>query len=644
MKDEATARDLARSGLTVADIKAKPTTLKALKLGFGFDAACYVIPYLEPRSRKPTGFYRVRLHDGPKDSKGKPLRYLQPRNASPRLYFAPGVRWGVVLDSAASELWITEGEKKAACACKVGIPTIGIGGVWNWQVKGKPIADLDGVVWRGRKVRVVFDSDVAHNQQVRSAMRALVRELEDRGASVGVTFLPEDEKGKVGLDDYIVRHGVEATKALGEEVSEQNEVLWKVNDQWAFIREQCSILELGTGRLYNPQPWATALMSNRKFVYVDGEGKVKRIGLGKAWMEWPQRREYDSMTYAPGMPQVVGAQWNRWRGWGAEPVKGDVSMFLKLVEHLFKGDRAAIEYFIRWCAYPIQHPGIKMYSSTVLWSRGQGTGKTFLGYLVGSMYGANMRVVKQEMLMSSFNEWQADVQFVVGEELTGSDRRRDADRMKPLITQNEVTINAKYQQPYTIPDCANYFFTSQHPDALFLEDGDRRYFVVNSNDDPLPKEFYVGMDAWYRSGDAAKALLHYFMHEVDTGDFNPRGPAPMTAAKMEMIVTSRSDLDAWCYELLSNPTLMLAAAGARAQSCDLWTARELQAFYEMDGSRRATAHALCKSLRKAGGLMLPATSTAMGTRILYAIRNITKWRAASHKARAEHYDKAVSRG
>lgn len=644
MRNDATAQDLARSGLTLSDIKGRTTSLRALKMNVGFDAQCYVIPYIHPITRSKSAFYRVRLHDGPKDDKGKPLRYLQPKNSAPHLYFAPRVKWSSVLPAADVELWITEGEKKAACACKHGVPTIGIGGVWNWQVKGKPISDLDLVTWKGRKVRVVFDSDVAHNPQVRAALRALVRELGDRGASVGVTFLPDDAQGKIGLDDWIVAKGIESLRALPEEVSEQHEALCSVNDDWAFIREQCSILEIQRGRLYHPTSWVQSLMANRKFVYADLDGKVKRINLGRAWMEWPARREYESMTYIPGAPRVVNGQWNRWRGWGATPERGSIALFNKMVQHLFKGDKDAIDYFMQWIAYPIQHPGTKMYTSTVLWSRGQGTGKTFLGYLVGSMYGANMRVVKQEMLLSQFNDWQADLQFVVGEELTGSDRRRDADRMKPLITQNEVTINAKYQQPYTIPDCANYLFTSQHPDALFLEDGDRRYFVVNTNDEPLSREFYAEVDTWYRSGTAAKALLYHFMHLPMSPSFNPRAPAPMTAAKQEMIVTSRSDLDAWCYELMSNPTMTLLASGARSQSCDLWTARELQAVYEADGSRRTTAHALCKSLRKAGGLMLPVTSTSFGSRILYAVRNIGMWREAPHKARAAHYDKAVSHG
>src|SRR5205085_10589883 len=67
------------------------------------------------------------------------------------------------------------------------------------------IPDLAAVVWAGRTLFVVFDSDAATNPNVRAAERALVAALTVAGAIVRVVRLPGGPDGrKQGLDDFLV--------------------------------------------------------------------------------------------------------------------------------------------------------------------------------------------------------------------------------------------------------------------------------------------------------------------------------------------------------------------------------------------------------------------------------------------------------
>jgi hypothetical protein len=78
-----------------------------------------------------------------------------------------------------------------------------------------PVPDLDHVVWRGRTVYVVFDSDFANNPSVREAEHALAQELSRRAAKVLTIRLPGGPNGeKVGLDDYLMKHSVESLCAI----------------------------------------------------------------------------------------------------------------------------------------------------------------------------------------------------------------------------------------------------------------------------------------------------------------------------------------------------------------------------------------------------------------------------------------------
>jgi len=200
-------RDLKRSGLSRTD---------AREMHIEDHGDRYRLHYFD-LDGTVNGFYRDRFVGMvlPRDKHGKTMRYTQPPKKSPRLYFPPlGVDWTQVARDPTKELVICEGEKKAAAACKHGFPTVGLGGVWNWKSKGEPIDDLHQIEWDKRRVAIVFDSDAVTNRSVRRAEQDLADWLDDRGAVARVVRLPSDAGKKVGLDDYLVKHGAKELRKL----------------------------------------------------------------------------------------------------------------------------------------------------------------------------------------------------------------------------------------------------------------------------------------------------------------------------------------------------------------------------------------------------------------------------------------------
>lgn len=198
--------DLKRSGLGSKDAD-------ALGLQAAEDGLSYAIPYLG-LDGKPTGHYRVRFlgkpDELPRDKDGKAMRYSQPKGSAPRFYCAHigGVRWKKVAVDPGATIYITEGEKKAAALCRLGISAIGLGGVWNWFEGGHALDDFNLIAWTRRKVRVVFDSDIRHKTNVQRALKRLADELIKRGAVPSEVELPAlPGGGKTGVDDFLVHHG-----------------------------------------------------------------------------------------------------------------------------------------------------------------------------------------------------------------------------------------------------------------------------------------------------------------------------------------------------------------------------------------------------------------------------------------------------
>jgi uncharacterized protein DUF3854 len=167
-----------------------------------------VVPVFSPDGI--TQGHQLRPNTPRKDKKGKELRYETPGGSRCILDVHP--RMLEEVRSGTGELWITEGIKKADSLTSRGLATIGLIGVWNWQRNGEFLPCWDHVRLDGRRVYIVFDSDVMVKEGVQVALDRLVAALEARGAEILVVYLPGPEKG---VDDYLVAgHSIAELKML----------------------------------------------------------------------------------------------------------------------------------------------------------------------------------------------------------------------------------------------------------------------------------------------------------------------------------------------------------------------------------------------------------------------------------------------
>lgn len=625
-----------------------------------------VIPYYDPfrpteRLRGWPGwppFYRIRyLADDTSfaaQTEKKPRRYANPPDAGVCAYFPPGfVDWPTLLSDPTEPLIITEGELKAAKACREGYPTVGLGGVYNYRSSKLGLtflAELEAITWVQRHVYLAFDSDFRTNEMVCAALNDLAEELMKRGAVPHLTPLPDVvDGGKTGLDDFLVARPAEELADLLHDRSTPltlSRALWRLNDEVVYVRDPGFVLVRASGQQLSPAAFkdhAFATLNHaEQVVHKDGSLGLRPASAAARWLTWQLRAEVDGITYRPGKPRLIEArgrrEWNRWRGWGVEPKAGDVTPFTQLLDHLFAGaEPAAREWFVRWCAFPLQYPGTKLFTTAVLWGRRHGTGKSLVGHTLGAIYGENFKEIGQAQLHSERNEWAIDKQFVLGDDVTGSDKRDDADRLKRMITQKTITVDPKYIPSYSIPDLINYLLTSNQPDLVFLEDDDRRNFIHEVMVGPLEEGFYVDYVLWLESGGAA-AVFDYLLN-VDLGDFNPGAPALMTAAKRRMIQDVKSDLGGWVSRLQQDPDAVLRA-GQMAVPGDLFTNRQLLLLYDPDGRTRTTANGLGRELRRAGVPLFAGgqlVQTPDGRDRVYVVRHAERWVVDPDVAAAERH-------
>jgi hypothetical protein len=349
-----------------------------------------------------------------------------------------------------------------------------------------------------------------------------------------------------------------------------------INEDYAWVEVNASIYRLRYGDFIEPAKFKTQF-DNQLITVTSGQG-TRTIGKGTQWLKDPHRRQHERLVIRPAEGLVTADNClNEWNGFTVTAVAGGVKPFLCLLLRLVP-NRAARRYALHWLAHLIQHPDIKMHVSLAFWSHEQGVGKNLLFECMTAIIGAaHSTVIGQAELAGNFNGWANRKVLVIGDEVSSSDRRQDTDKLKGLVTGTTVYINEKYQPAREVPNFLNFIFLSNHHDALFLDDMDRRYFVWEISADRLPEAHAQRFVKWRDNG-GLSALLHFFMH-LDITGFNPKAPAPMTDAKQQMVQDNRSDLENWVAELMgSNITQLIGR--------ELATANELAQRYALETQHR----------------------------------------------------------
>ena len=192
--------DFAKSGISDETIRKYITNEYLVDKG-----DYWILYYPSILTGEKSSYYTIRFKNE-RDGKGK---YKRPAKKISRIFMP----WGflpTILKDITAPLIITEGEKKAIKTFEMGLNCISICGVWCWRGKTVDglITDLKRINWNGRDVYLCFDNDLNEKPQVKKALDALTKQLQDFGARVHRIFLPESDE-KIGLDDYLIKFSKE---------------------------------------------------------------------------------------------------------------------------------------------------------------------------------------------------------------------------------------------------------------------------------------------------------------------------------------------------------------------------------------------------------------------------------------------------
>lgn len=184
-----------------------------------------------------------------------------------------------------------------------------------------------------------------------------------------------------------------------------------------------------------------------------------------------------------------GEYLNIYKPSGVLAKQGDTKGFNEYYSWLFGDDNWLI---IKQCLSfmlnskkEIKHNGIKIQWFIILHSKAQGVGKGLLALVLQSLFGNfNVKInVRFKQLVSTHSTIIEGAQIIVLNEvvLTNSvgDKKELSEEFKNLITEPNLMINPKNKPEVEVPNLCNFFVFSNSKAPLYIDDEDRRAFVIN---------------------------------------------------------------------------------------------------------------------------------------------------------------------
>ena len=205
------------------------------------------------------------------------------------------------------------------------------------------------------------------------------------------------------------------------------------------------------------------------------------------WLSDPNKKVYDKMEFDPNPNFSNSNIFNLFDGFYASKIMGCkynkeyVDKINELIYYLTGCHEESKKFFIKWMAHGVQKPHLKCECPIApLFKSEEGTGKSTIINFYGSILGRTMFLYCNDagkLLNSDFNGQLMGQLLCNFDETSGKDTFEKADKLKSLISQDELVINEKYMKAFKMNDFTRYIFSTNNLQPVKLTSSNRRYFV-----------------------------------------------------------------------------------------------------------------------------------------------------------------------
>ena len=275
--------------------------------------------------------------------------------------------------------------------------------------------------------------------------------------------------------------------------------------------------------------------------------ETKRSPLAKHWLHHQDRRQYEGIVFAPG--RETPKHFNLWRGFAFKPKPGQCSKFLNHIkENICRGDEVLYRWVIGWFADIFQHPDKKKGTSLGLRGR-QGTGKTKVGQVIGSLLGAHYVPVSDPRFVTGrFNSHLVACLLLHADEGFWAGDKQAEGRLKDLVTGDDQFIEYKGKEPVQVKNYLRLLVTGNQDWLVPAGFEERRFVVLDVGEGHMQDQsYFAAIDDEMDNGGREALLDHLLKFDLTEIDLRT---IPKTAALLDQKMASLTAEQSWWLDVL----------------------------------------------------------------------------------------------
>ena len=383
---------------------------------------------------------------------------------------------------------------------------------------------------------------------------------------------------------------------------------------WVYIASRDRFWSPGTGQELTPRAFSMNFASANPYE----KGRLADILTNGGLVETVLDLRFEP-SQPFGVISLKGEQfYNNYRAPDIAEIDGDCMPFIEFCQYLVPEEEER-EHLLKMMAWTVANPGKKLSYALLLQSKAQGVGKSTLIDIWRSLLGhQNTRLTTSDEIDSGYQSYIADKLLVVLEELNLGSGITAYNRLKSMITESTVVINEKHIKQREAPNLANFVFLSNLDAPILIEQGDRRFFVIDTPAQKRETDYWTDFHAWWRSN---LGVVKAYLGSLDLSNFQPNATPPMTAGKERLKRNSSTPLAQALTELIEERPWPIARG--------VCTVGEIRSALNRTGFRSVTERKIANALREIGCLPLGQVRLSDNSRpTFWALFSLEKWQEA----------------
>lgn len=288
--------------------------------------------------------------------------------------------------------------------------------------------------------------------------------------------------------------------------------------------------------------------------------KTKLAPVWASWLVNTGRKDAQGSDYSPFKDRYFtddyGHSWINTFYMPEFPSRdGDLKIFHEHIAYLFPCP-VERKWFLDWMAFNIQYPGKRSKVTPLHISVNHGTGRGWVVELMGFLLGqwnctkTKMDVLSGEGSAGQYQDYLVDSLLCCVEEVREKDKKRYgiSEKIRDILTENYLEVNAKFGGKGTREIYTNFFFMSNHTDAFVLTKEDRRIQVLWGPKEFRDEAYYDRLYEWLVPGNVG--LLAQWLKARDISKFNWKR-ATDTPGRSRMIDSNRTPTETAFWDFIN---------------------------------------------------------------------------------------------